>query len=156
MGRLKDLRSHLDYELEMLPDPKTRMGAAAHLYGVSLAAVLLAKRRGLDPELAAMAAMLHDLAAYRSGSYEDHAGRGAVLAREILTTLRLTDREETDAICAAIARHDDKAALDGPLEELLKDADVLHHTLHDPSKPIKDKERPRHEALCRELGMNPL
>ena len=61
MGRLSDLRTHVNYELEMIPDQKTRTGAAAHLYGVSLAATMLAKKRGLDPELASMAAMLHDL-----------------------------------------------------------------------------------------------
>lgn len=154
MGRLRELRNHVDYELEMIPDPKTRMSAAAHLYGVSLAAVMLAKRRGLDPELAAMAGMLHDLAACRNGSYEDHARRGAELAREILETLKLTDGTETDSICSAILRHNDKQASDGPLEETLKDADVFHHCLNDPSKPVKDHERARYEKLCRELGMD--
>lgn len=65
MGRLSELRTHVNYELEMIPDPKTRTGAVAHLYGVSLAATMLAKKRGLDPELASMAAMLHDLWAYK-------------------------------------------------------------------------------------------
>ena len=36
---------------------------------------MIAKKRGLDPELLSMAAMLHDLHAYISGSYEDHAYR---------------------------------------------------------------------------------
>lgn len=153
MERLRELRTHVNYELEMIPDPKTRTSAIAHLYGVSLAAVLLAKKRGLDPELAAMAAMLHDLAAYRSGSYEDHAPKGAALAREILEGLNLTDSRETDVICSAISRHDDKQSADGPMEELLKDADVIHHTLNDPSKPVKDKEKVRYSLLCRELGL---
>ena len=90
MGRLSDLRTHVNYELEMIPDPKTRTSAVAHLYGVSLAATMLAKKRRLDPELASMAAMLHDLWAYKNGSYEDHAHQGAALAREILEGLGLT------------------------------------------------------------------
>ena len=61
MSRLKDLRKHVDAELDRMPDPEKRISAAAHLYGVSLAATMLAKRRGLDPELASMAAMLHDI-----------------------------------------------------------------------------------------------
>ena len=89
MGRLSDLRTHVNYELEMIPDPKTRTSAVAHLYGVSLAATMLAKKRRLDPELASMAAMLHDLWAYKNGSYEDHAHQGAALAREILEGLGL-------------------------------------------------------------------
>ena len=99
MGRLSELRAHVNDELEMIPDPKSRTGAVAHLYGVSLSATMLAKKRGLDPELASMAAMLHDLWAYKNGSYEDHAHRGAALAREILEGLGLTSPEETEAIC---------------------------------------------------------
>ena len=151
MGRLSELRTHVNYELEMIPDPKTRTGAVAHLYGVSLAATMLAKKRGLDPELASMAAMLHDLWAYKNGSYEDHAHRGAALAREILEGL--TSPEETEAICSAIYHHDDKLTTDGPLEELLKDADVIHHCMNDLSKAVKEKERARWERLEREFGL---
>ncbi len=53
MGRLSDLRTHVNYELEMIPDPKTRTSAVAHLYGVSLAATMLAKKRRLFPYVAA-------------------------------------------------------------------------------------------------------
>ena len=154
MGRLKDLRKEVNARLEALPDADTRTGAINHLYGVSLAATILAKKRGLDPELAAMAAMLHDLAAYESGSYDDHAHRGSDLAREILCGLGLTTEEETEAIAHAIYCHDDKAVTDGPLEELLKDADVIHHCLNDASKPVKEKEQARYAALMQELGLS--
>ena len=62
------------------------------LNGVALAATMPAKKRGFDPEVSAMAGVLHDLHAYKTGSYD----------------------------------------------ELLKDADVISHTLHDPTKAIKD------------------
>lgn len=114
MGRLKELRAYVDEELEKLPDPQKRTSAIVHLYGVSLAATMLAKKRGLDPELASMSAMLHDLHAYKSGSYEDHAHKGAQLAREILQMLELTTREETETICSAIFHHDDKLTVDSP------------------------------------------
>jgi UTP:GlnB (protein PII) uridylyltransferase len=100
-----------------------------------------------------MAAMLHDLYAYKSGSYEDHAHKGAELARKILGKLELTTQEETDIICSAIEHHDDKYSVDGPMDELLKDADVIHHCLNDVSKPVKDKEKARFESLCREFGL---
>ena len=80
MSRLKELRKVVDAELNKMESPDKRIGAVNHLYGVSLAATMIAKKRGLDPELAAMAAMMHDLAAYKSGSYDDHAHRGAELA----------------------------------------------------------------------------
>ena len=153
MGRLSELRTHVNYELEMIPDPKTRTGAIAHLYGVSLAASMIARKRGLDAELLSMAAMLHDLHAYKSGSYDDHAHRGAELARKILEELALTSAEETDAVCSAIYHHDDKLTADSPMDEALKDADVIHHCMNDLSKPVKEKERARYENLCREFGM---
>ena len=155
MSRLKDLRKYVNKELNKMDDPGERIKAAAHLYGVSLAATMIAKKRGLDPELASMAAMLHDLHAYKSGSYEDHAHKGAELAGRILKNLDLTDPKETELICSAVYHHDDKLSVDAPMDEVLKDADVIHHCMNDISKPVKEKERSRYEALCREFGMQP-
>lgn len=153
MGRLKELRAYVDKELNAIPDESKRISAAAHLYGVSLAATMIAKKRGLDPETASMAGMLHDLHAYRSGSYDDHAHKGAELAREILGALKLVDDKEMDHICSAIYHHDDKLVTDGPMDELLKDADVIHHCMNDITKPVKEKEKARYASLCREFGM---
>ena len=153
MSRLKELRNYINEQIDQMEDKDERTSAIVHLYGVSLAATILAKKRGLDPELASMAGMLHDLYAYKSGSYEDHAHKGAELARNILDELKLTDKTETDIICSAIYHHDDKLVTDGPMDELLKDADVISHCLNDPSKKIKEKEQARFDALTRELGM---
>ena len=153
MGRLADLRTYVNHELEQLPDPGTHRSAIVHLYGVSLAATMIAKKRGLDSELASIAAMLHDLHAYKSGSYEDHAHKGAALAKEILEALELTSSAETEVICSAIYHHDDKLVVDSPMDEVLKDADVIHHCMNDLSKPVKDKEKARYESLCKEFGM---
>ena len=146
MSRLKELRKIVDAELNRMEDADKRISAVNHLYGVSLAATMIAKKRGLDPELAAMAAMMHDLAAYKSGSYDDHAHKGAVLARDILAQLGKTDQKETDLICSAIYHHDDKLVVDDPMDEVLKDADVIHHCMN-------EKERARFAALCEEFGM---
>ena len=93
MGRLKELRKYVDARINTLQDPDKRTGAIAHLYGVSLAATMIAKKRGFDPEIMSMAAMLHDLHAYMSGSYDDHAHKGADLARTILNELMLTTED---------------------------------------------------------------
>ena len=42
--------------------------AMNHLHGVSFAAVMIARKRGENPELAAMAGLLHDVFAYKRGS----------------------------------------------------------------------------------------
>ena len=136
-----------------MEDADKRTSAIVHLYGVSLAATMIAKKRRLDPEIASMAAMLHDMHAYKTGSYDDHAHKGAELAREILSELALTTPEETDTICSAIYHHDDKLVTDSPMDEVLKDADVIHHCMNDLSKAVKEKEQARFDALCKEFGM---
>lgn len=153
MSRLKELRKYVDNELNQMEDAAKRNSAVVHLYGVSLAASMIAKKRGLDPELASMAAMLHDLYAYKEGSYDDHAHKGAEFARIILEELKLTDEVETDIICSAIYHHDDKLVEDGPMDEVLKDADVIHHCMDDTLKPIKEKEQIRFDKLCVEFGI---
>ena len=144
----------MDAELNRMENADKRTSAIAHLYGVSLAAAMIAKKRGLDPEIASMAAMLHDLNAYKTGSYDDHAHKGAELARNILAELKLTDDAETEMICSAIYNHDDKLEIHSPMDEVLKDADVIHHCMNDLSKPIKEKEQARFHKLCEEFGMS--
>lgn len=153
MSRLKELRKYINEELYKMEDRDEQSAAFVHLYGVSLAATMIAKKRGLDPELLSMAAMLHDLYAYKTGSYDDHAHKGAELAGKILKKLELTDEVETEKICSAIYHHDDKLVTDGAMEEALKDADVISHCLNDTSKAIKEKEQKRYEKLCEEFGM---
>ena len=154
MSRLKDLRAIIFRELQKVSDEEKKTSAVIHLNGVSLAAVLIAEKRGMDPELPAMAAMMHDMAAYLSGSYEDHAHRGADLARQILNEMKLTDPEETEIICSMIYHHDDKHTVDSEMDEVLKDADVIHHCFNDLSKPVKEKEQKRYDALVEEFGLN--
>ena len=90
-----------------------------------------------------MAGLLHDLYAYKSGSYDDHAHLGAEYARKLLEKLAITTPEETDVICAAIWHHDSKAEVDGPMDEILKDADVI------------DRHRDRRYYLDDEGGQSP-
>ena len=151
MSRIKNLQKQV---FKVLADTDEPMKAMAHLHGVSLAAVMIARKRGQDPELAAMAGLLHDVWAYKSGSYDDHAHLGADYARKMLGKLELTSSAETEIICDAIWHHDDKANTDSDFAEILKDADVIDHCLTDPTKEIKDKERPRYEKLCMEFDLS--
>jgi uncharacterized protein len=152
MSRIKDLQKKIFKVLEDMDDSDKQAKAIAHLSGVSLVAVMLARKRGQDPELAAMAGLLHDLYAYKSGSYDDHARLGAEYARKLLANLKITTPEETDIICTAISHHDSKAETDSPMDEILKDADVIHHSLADPAKEVKESEKERYLNLCKEFG----
>ena len=153
MSRLKELRKYVYKELFKMDDQDELAAAITHLNGVALAATLLAKKRGFDPEVAAMAGVLHDLHAYKTGSYDEHEHKGSELARQILKKLELTNPEETDLICSAIYHHGDKLVVDSPFDEFLNDADVISHTLNDPTKAIKDKEKVRFESLYEELNI---
>ena len=48
MSRLKELRNYIDEQLKKIEDEDERKSAIVHLYGVSLAATMIAKKRGLD------------------------------------------------------------------------------------------------------------
>ena len=150
MSRIKDLQKYVHHVLE---GNEKEASQIAHLHGVALAAAILAKKRGEDAELATMAGLLHDLYACKSGSYDNHAHLGADYARKVLNKLKITTAEETEAVCTAISHHDSKDTVDGALDEILKDADVLHHTLSDPAKEVKEHEKERYTALCAELGL---
>ena len=39
-----------------------------------------------------------------------------------------------------------------PMDEILKDADVIDHSLSDPTKEVKPHEQARYAKLCGELG----
>ena len=84
-------------------DNQKRANAIAHLHGVSLTAVMIAKKRGENAELAAMAELLHDLYAYKSGLYDDHAQRGAEYARQVLEELGIHLRRDPDHLFRNLA-----------------------------------------------------
>ena len=151
MSRIKDLQKKVYHVLEKnIDDADKRAKAVAHLHGVALAAAILAKKRGENAELATMAGLLHDLWAYKSGSYDDHAHLGAEYAGKVLG--EMTTPEETEIICSAIYHHDSKAEVDTPMDEILKDADVTDHSLADPTKEVKAHEQARYAKLCVELN----
>ncbi len=152
MSRIKDLQKQV---IKVLNDSEDPAKAMAHLHGVSLAAVMIAKRRGENSEMAAMAGLLHDLWAYKSGSYDDHAHLGADYSRKVLGKLSICTTEEVEMIASAIYHHDDKGETHDPFDEVLKDADVIDHVLSDPTKEIKEKEQARYEKLCKEFGLTP-
>ena len=124
-----------------------------HLYAVASFCSLLALRRGLPAELAGIAGMLHDIATHKSGEAKDHARRGALEAEHILTAIGCFSHEEISAVCIAIGNHSIKAETHDPLSELLKDADVLHHSLHNVNEPVLPHEATRLTSLCQELGL---
>jgi uncharacterized protein len=154
LNRLEKLRERVDALLRQQSDAVECRCGFIHLYGVSGLCVLLANSRGLDVELCATAGMLHDLSTYETGDPTDHARHSAARAQELLAETGDFSSDEMGLIVEAIRAHSFKDRVDGPLAELLKDADVLHHYLYKPSlKDNWEKNAARLKALLVELSI---
>ncbi|MCL2772166.1 MAG: HD domain-containing protein [Oscillospiraceae bacterium] len=127
-----------------------------HIYGVSHFCTLLALRRGLNVEIATTCGMLHDIYQVTDGIIENHAAKGAEKTEIILKALNLYNDEEISIITAAISRHSSKDIVNEPYDELLKDADVMHHCLYNTDFPVSEKEIVRYKNLLAEFECNPI
>lgn len=112
---------------DRIEDAETRRAAYVHSYGVSQCCVLLALKRGLDPELAAVIGLLHDIYSYKTGLTALHSENGADMVRVVFKRdLRdLFSEDEQTIIKSAIYHHSDKGHVHDEYDELLKDSDVL-------------------------------
>ena len=153
MNRIEILREYIDEIILNMTDDFQRRCAYLHLYGVAQFCTLIALKRGENAELATMAGMLHDIYNYAKMDPKDHAHKGAVLAREILTSLQITSDDETKMICDAIYSHSEKEAVHSDFIEILVDADVLQHSLYNPTFEVIEHEKKRYEKLKHEFGL---
>jgi uncharacterized protein len=153
MDRLEQVRQVVDEIVRQQPDVSYRRAAYIHLYGVSTVCALLALKRGLDVQLVQVAGMLHDLSTYQRADSTDHDRLSALEARRLLGELGLFVPHEIDTICQAILHHRAKGEIHAPMDELLKDADVLSHYLYNPSFKQQADEEPRIAAILAELGV---
>ena len=150
--RIEKVREVVSGLLEGITNPDFRNEGYVHLFGVAQACVLLAMIREEDVELAACAGYLPDIATYLTGDSSGHARRGAEMAAGILRETEIFSDKEVEKICSAIRCHSDKKLTHGPLEEILKDADVMQHCLYDPGY-VSKKEKDRYKKLRKELGI---
>lgn len=150
-NRLEKLRLEID-RLIKEKQPEKDKYFFSHLYGVSHFCTLLALRRNLNVEIARSCGMLHDICPVLTGSYDNHAIKGAEQAESLLKSLKLYNEDEIAIITTAVLRHSDKNIVHEPYDELLKDADVMHHCLYDIAIPVKEKEIERYKSILIELG----
>lgn len=100
-----------------------------HAVSSAQMARLLAKERGVDMELAALACSLHDIGRWYTGRQANHALHGEKPVREFLANMNLSAVEKEE-ILQAVIHHSEKDKVGSPLEELVKDADILDCYLH--------------------------
>lgn len=153
MNRIEIVREKVDEILLNMKDQEERRCAYVHLYGVAQACALLAKKRKENMELAVIAGMLHDIYSYATMDTDDHAYKGATMAKEILQSIKLFSADEIEKICTAIYHHSDKSIVHGALDEILKDADVMQHVLYNPLFEIKAHELERYKFLEIEFSL---
>lgn len=150
--RIDTLRKYVDKMLLENPDNDDRRCGYVHLYGVGMAAALIAYKRGYDPELAEIAGILHDYISYQGLDGVDHAHRCEPVVRALLKEMAITTNEETEMICSAVYNHSDKSEIHSEFDEIIKDADVMQHWLRNPKEPMWYDKR-RVEKLCLEFGL---
>ena len=127
--------------------------AAQHLYGVADLAALLAKKRGLETELAAISGLLHDLYGYHTGISTFHGNSGAEMIRPILRDCGLFSADEQRLLISAVFHHSDKNLVHGLYDEVLKDADALQHYLSNTLNPVEPFEAGRIKTVLTALAI---
>ena len=142
----------MEERLNKIEDFSIKKEGYLHLYGVAQFCALLALKRHENLELAVIAGMLHDIYTYSALDTLEHAHKGALMAREALTTLEIFTSSEIEKICTAIYYHSNKKLQHDPFTEVLIDADVLQHFLSEPLCEPYKKERKRLKRLSKELG----
>lgn len=153
MERIEKVREVVDEILLNMSKDEARRHAYLHLYGVSQACALISLKRNENVELSLIAGMLHDIYTYANLDSQDHAHKGAEMARNILNSLSIFNDDEINLICTAIYNHSHKSMTHGPIDEILKDADVMQHVLYNPSFDIKQHEQKRFNLLRIEFDL---
>lgn len=104
-----------------------------HMFGTVQLAKLLALKRGIDPELAALTSAFHDIYTLHTGLTENHA---TLAKKYIIEIIKEYDKrrgklpeitgDEVERIIRVVDVHGKKHNFsDDPLKELLKDVDSL-------------------------------
>jgi uncharacterized protein len=112
-----------DWVRENLDASKKRAHGWLHTDRVRNNIRVLAHAEAVDPFLAELAALLHDVGRTQPGPETEHGARSAKMAAAILNDLHLT-HEERAAVLHAIRWHN-SARADTALLRVLRDADML-------------------------------
>ena len=96
-----------------------------HISSCAKIGYMIAEERGVDPILAAAACSCHDYGRIITGKQAGHAEAGYEPVKKFLKGTGLFDDDEINQIATAVKNHSKKSEIGSPLEEIVKDADVL-------------------------------
>ncbi len=130
MNKLMKLQSQLLREIEeyekLIPERDQPVDwERVHMASCARLGYLLAKERGVDPDLASCACAVHDYGRIITGKQAGHAEAGYLPGKEFLRKTELFTENEVKQIALAIKNHSKKSEVGTPIEEIVKDADVI-------------------------------
>lgn len=153
MERILKIRDYVNHIIDNIPSEEERKIATVHTYGVAQFCTMIAVKRGLNPELAHISGLLHDIYTYFTGSSLCHAISGADMARTAIRVMNIFTLEEKEIIASSIFYHSDKEHIHDEYDEVLKDADVLQHYWNDACFRIYKPFLPRLNKVLEEFGI---
>lgn len=113
-----------------------------HISSSACIGQMLAIKREVDPKLAACACACHDYGRIITGVQACHGEAGYLPVQDLLHEAGGFSEEEIGQIAAAVKNHSKKDETGSPLEEIVKDADVLDMYLYGRELPrAEQKER---------------
>lgn len=119
-----------------------------HASAVAQIGRILAQKRGLDSDIAAIICTMHDIYVFTTGHVTDHAHKSAAIAENLLRKSKKFTEAEIKLIRGAIYNHSDKHLISkNPYYELVKDADVFDCGLYEGVHDAYVYEKPH--ALCK-------
>jgi uncharacterized protein len=133
-----------------------------HMYGTVQLGKLLALKRGIDPEIAAITCAFHDIYTLIEGKGHDHALKAEKYIRQIIAEYNNKWRQELPPITSdemiriieVIKVHSDKKTINpDPLTELLKDVDTLDSYLHGLTQDRLSGRISRGNTVLKELNL---
>lgn len=96
-----------------------------HIVSCAKIGYMMAEERGVDPIIAAAACACHDYGRIITGKQQGHAEAGYEPVQDFLKKTNLFNDNEIKTIAIAVKNHSKKSEIGSPVEEIVKDADVL-------------------------------
>ena len=127
MTNIEKVRDFIFKQFQTQMDIPFRNIGIEHTLQVVSYAIMLSKKRNIDPEEAMIAAYFHDISTYLTHYSHNHATRSYEFANEHLPKITTLSNDQIQRIAEAIKNHSTKHLIHDELSELLKDADVLAH-----------------------------
>lgn len=151
--RFKNIRLLVNEMLSNSDSSIHKQEASASLYGVSSFASMLAMKRGLDTEIAAIIGLLHNYYFCKTGVSYFPGINSAETVRPILRDLNIFSKDEQLVILRAIFYQNQRRQVHGPYDEIIKDAIIIHKFFQNLDPTVSHLDVHRFQNVLSELSI---